>query len=247
MLYGLVGHVVGRVSRGLVVLVGIDTEHREVARMAGPHPVVGIATELTDRGGRRTHKTHVRENLNHKCKVLITTEERLHRQLHIGILLFESFHQLGTVFAGDFVVLFLTCGRGHVADHIGRNVDNVAHETHLQTGCGQLLLARHSPETIFEVVVLDATQCLNRTIAAVVVGEQQTLARHHLARTTATEDHDCIFQRAVIDRVDIFGREFQTLSLHILDVHLLEVGQQPHTLVSVCGHSNSRRHDQRND
>ena len=215
--------------------------------MAGPHPVVGIATELTDRGGRSTHKTHVRKDLNHKCKVLITTEERLNRQLHIGILLFEFLHHVCAVLAGDFVILSLSGGRGHVTDHLGCHVDNLTHETYLQTGCGQLLLARHCPETIFEVVVLDATQRLDRAVAAVVVCEQQTLARHHFARATATEDHDCIFQSVVIDRVDIFGREFQTLSLHILDVHLLEVGQQPHTLVSVCGHSNSRRHDQRND
>ena len=247
MLDGLVGHIVSRVSCGLVVLVGIDAEHREVARVTRPHPVVGVAAELTDRGRGSTHQTHVREDLNHKCKVLITTEERLHRQLHIGILLLELLHQLRAVLAGDFVVLLLTCGRGYVAHHLSRNVDDLTHETHLQTGCGDLLLARHRPETILQVVVLDATQRLNRAVAAVVVGQQQTLARHDLACAAVAEDDDCVLQRVVVNRIDILGRELQTLGFHILDVHLLEVGQQPHTLVGVCGHGHRRRQHDRND
>ncbi len=49
VLLGLVGHVVGRIGGRFVLPVGIDTENGEVARMARPHPVVGLAAELADR------------------------------------------------------------------------------------------------------------------------------------------------------------------------------------------------------
>ena len=45
---GSVGHIIFRIVGRLVILVGIDAEYGEVARVAGPHPVVGVAAELTD-------------------------------------------------------------------------------------------------------------------------------------------------------------------------------------------------------
>ena len=45
---GVVGHVVlGVRSRPIGLRVGIDAEHREVAGLSRPHPVVGLAAELT--------------------------------------------------------------------------------------------------------------------------------------------------------------------------------------------------------
>ena len=55
---------VGPVFRGVagrhIVLSGIDPEHREVSRMARPHPVVGVASELAYRRRRRADETYVR-------------------------------------------------------------------------------------------------------------------------------------------------------------------------------------------
>ena len=47
-LLGAVGNIILRVGSGLVVLICIDTENREVAGMTRPHPVIGIATKLTN-------------------------------------------------------------------------------------------------------------------------------------------------------------------------------------------------------
>ena len=45
---GLVGDVVCAVVGRVVVGVGVDAKEGEVARVAGPHPVVGVATKLAD-------------------------------------------------------------------------------------------------------------------------------------------------------------------------------------------------------
>ncbi len=54
-----VGHVVDIVVGRHVVLVSVNAEHREVAGVAGPHPVVGLTAEFAHRGRRSTHETDV--------------------------------------------------------------------------------------------------------------------------------------------------------------------------------------------
>ena len=68
-----------------------------------------------------------------------------------------------------------------------------------------------------------------------VVGEDKSLVRDDLARAAAAEDDDGILERGVVHRVDILGRETASLGPHILDVHLLKVGQKPHTLIGAHG------------
>ena len=64
-----VARFIGLVRRiivgGAVLAVGIDAKHREVAGMTRPHPVVGVATKLTQRAGRRKDHAHIPENLIH--------------------------------------------------------------------------------------------------------------------------------------------------------------------------------------
>ncbi len=45
----MIGDIVLAVRRGPVVFPGINTEYREIAGLTWPHPVVGLATELTHR------------------------------------------------------------------------------------------------------------------------------------------------------------------------------------------------------
>ena len=53
-------HVVLRILRGTARLrIDIDAEHAEVAGLAWPHPVVGLATELTHRLGQGEYQAHV--------------------------------------------------------------------------------------------------------------------------------------------------------------------------------------------
>ena len=62
--------IVGRI----VVLVGIDPEDGEIAGMAGPHPIVGVAAEFADGGRRSAHETDVTEHPEHEQEILVAIE-----------------------------------------------------------------------------------------------------------------------------------------------------------------------------
>ena len=49
------GHVLFRIVRGFPIGASVNAEHREVARVAWPHPVVGVATKLPNSLGWRAH------------------------------------------------------------------------------------------------------------------------------------------------------------------------------------------------
>ncbi len=202
--------------------------------MARPHPVVRVAAELAYRRGRGTHQTHVGIYLVDECEELVVAEEARHDDLHAGILRFELFGQGGDVLLRDSHILILAGDRRDVADDIGRNVDYVTYESHFQTRRGQLALAVLGPESVGQIVVVDRRELLDRRIAAVVVGKEQAVGRNDLAGAAAAEYDDRILQRALVGRVDVVGRETAALGAHLFDVHLFDVGQQPHALVGCC-------------
>ena len=47
--------------------------------MAGPHPVVGVASELADRGRRSTYETDITINLVDKEEILVAIVKSLDR------------------------------------------------------------------------------------------------------------------------------------------------------------------------
>ena len=63
MVLGLIGDIVLAVVGWSIVLVSVDAEDREVARVARPHPVVRIAAELTYRSWRSEDETYVAEDI----------------------------------------------------------------------------------------------------------------------------------------------------------------------------------------
>jgi len=64
-----------------------------------------------------------------------------------------------------------------------------------------------------------------------MVRQQQPIGRDHLARTSRAEDDDRIFERRTVGGINLLGREFAPLGPHVGDIHLLQIGQQPHSLV----------------
>ena len=70
--FGFHRHIVGTVLGRFSVGSGVHAEEREVARVARPHPVVGIGTEFTDRRRGRTHHTHVVVNGDGEHEVTVT-------------------------------------------------------------------------------------------------------------------------------------------------------------------------------
>ncbi len=140
MARSLVGAVVLRVVGGAVVLVGIDAEYREVARVAGPHPVVGVAAELAYRRGGRAHKTYVAEDLHHKGEILVAAEEGQDLYAHALVLGLKFLLQGRDVLGNDLGALLLARDRGYVAQNLRRHILDAAHETHRKTRYGKLLV-----------------------------------------------------------------------------------------------------------
>ena len=228
---GVVGHVVFRVFCRVAVLVGIDAEHREVAGVAGPHPVVGVGAELADRARRSAYEADVTVYLVDNQIIVVAAiygrngggEERI-VALGVGNHLHgRSFHQAVALsivlgLAGSFFKLL--CDVGHAF-----------HEGNGKPGHRQLLAVVHCPIAVGEVVMLDGGKALDGAVAAVVVGQQQASGRDHLAGAAAAEMHHGILQGRMVDIVDVRGRELAAHLLHGLDVHLLEQREQPHALI----------------
>ena len=75
----MVRHVVLGVScRAVRFWISVDAEHREVARLARPHPVIGVAAELTHALWHGEHQTNVGEILISRSVILVALIERLY-------------------------------------------------------------------------------------------------------------------------------------------------------------------------
>ena len=219
MFFRTIRNVPGRVGRRAVVFRSIDAEHREVARVAGPDPVVGVAPELADRRGRRGHEAHVVE-------LLVDEQELLVAVVHLFDRGFVA-RAFGFGFADD-LLRRLACG-----DPVGHIV-HADEEADPEFFVRQLLGPGHGPETIGQVVVLDGRMFLNGVVAAMVVGEQQAFGRDEFARTAAVEEHDGVLHRGLVDRVDVFGREAEAFCAHVVDA-FGDQAREPHALVGQCG------------
>ena len=196
---GAQGHVVGRVGSGLAVGVGIDAEEREVARVAGPDPVVGVGAELSDRRGGSTHEAHVAIDLLGEHIVDVAAIEGLDLHLNAGMLLEVG---LARLLACQLVEVFRveeshTVGvalLGPIGQDVVGHIVDAVDEGHGQPRVGQLLGARHGPEAIRQVVVLERAVALDGGVSAVVVGQHEAVFRDDFARASSAEAHDYVFQ-----------------------------------------------------
>ena len=209
-----VGYVFAAEFRRSVLAVGIDAEEREVARMARPHPVVGIAAELADRRGRRPDQPHVVE-------LLVDEEELLVAVIHL-----LDRRAVTSLFGGLLADLFGGFARRQAVGHLFH-----AHQPpHPQPLVGQLFRAVARPESVGQVVVFDGRMALYGAVTAVVVGHEQSFGRDQLARAAAVEEHDGVLHRRFVDGVDVFGREAESLGAHVVDP-FADQARQPHPLV----------------
>ena len=137
--------------------------------MAGPHPVVGVAAELTHRRGRSADQTHVLINNVNEHNELVAVEHAFHLGFVVGA--FNSgFLELGGFFSYGAVAF----GFAHVVLEHAHNLRRYVLDTDKYGGCGagvgQFLVLGVSPETVAQVVVFHGGVGLNHAIAAVVVG-----------------------------------------------------------------------------
>ena len=230
----LVRHILRGIFGRRTVRSGVDAEHREVTRMPGPHPVIGIPSELADRTGRSPHQAHIPIHLLHKEQILVSSKKILDLdlltlpiELRLALdLLHGSKYTLGPALLTHRIV--------QLRKNPIRYIFDPPDKSYGQSGSRNLLLVGHRPETILQVVVLYTAVLLNRPIPAVVVGQHQSALGDHTRRTSASENHNGILQGRTVGPIDILRRKFQPLGLHILDIQLLQIGQQPHSLVGPC-------------
>ena len=207
------GAVLRTIICGLPVLVGIDAEHGEVGVVARPHPVVGIAAKLPDVLRGRCHEAHVGVFLHPYHVEAVGIEEgndfgayalASFKLLDIFPLLCHGFEETLALHLGCANALLL--GEG---EHLVGHVLNLQHEGKGKVGRGEFLGAAVCEEAVLGVVVLLGAHVVHVTEPAVVVGEYQSLGRHHLARAASAEHADAVAQRGRRFAVKGFGRQLQ--------------------------------------
>ena len=122
----------------------------------------------------------------------------------------------------------LVCGlsRGDAVGHLLHPDE----EAHPEFFVGQLLGTRHGPESVGEVVVFGGRVPLDGAVAAVVVGQQQSFGRDQFARASAVEQHHGVLHRGLVDGIDVFGGEPESLGAHVVDARG-DQAREPHALV----------------
>ena len=71
---------------------------------------------------------------------------------------------------------------------------------------------------------------LDIAVSAMMICEQQAFVRDHFTGTSTAEKNHRILQGGLIDAVDVFCREFETLCLHVSNP-LRDQDREPHPFV----------------
>ena len=83
----MIGHVVLAVRRRFIVLIGVDSEHTEVASLTRPHPVIGLSAKLSHRLWDGEHQAHVGEIAIGGGIILVAFVERINVYIECRVLL----------------------------------------------------------------------------------------------------------------------------------------------------------------
>ena len=218
----LVGLVVLAVKCRIVASISIHTEDAEVARMACPHPVVGITTELAHRAGRSHYETHVLEYIVHNYIVLVACivgSYLTHNSRPLGILcidflaqLFDDLHTLHfalSTFYGSFDT------RSYVYDFT-----EIANAKPRDREFFSVIIRT---ETITEVVMIYRTLALDSTKTTVMIGEDKTFVRYRNTGTAPTKNYDCTCHTGLTKAIELLWRQLKAQLLHAFVVLLIEL------------------------
>ena len=127
-------YIVRTVFGRIAVLVGVDAKHREVAGLARPHPVVGVATKLAESLRSRKDESHVAIHLVVRHVVGIAAVKGSNAAVHVAVglgkLLFESDADTVRVVRFNF-------GKAELASVLFADLGELAHDT-LRTVFGTL-------------------------------------------------------------------------------------------------------------
>ena len=228
MTRGAVGHVLFRIAGRRSIRRDVGTEEGEVSGVARPHPVVGLSSVLPDGTWRCVDEAHVVQDSAPDPTPFPPLEVGHHdcaRVRPLGLLLETPPLVLDRLPTGSRIG---TGGVGSILDQ-GGDILIAPHETHRVAGCGNLLREVLGEEAVLEVVVLDTTDCVDRTESAVVVGDDQPLLRDE-ARAAPVDLHRGRKQ-AGFAVPDLLGGKLETTFGESSEIEVLQLFRQPLTFV----------------
>ena len=233
---GLVGDVILAVVGRSIVLVSVDAEDREVTRVSGPHPVVRITAELTYRSWRSEDETYVAEDIVGNEIVLVVGIVGAY--LYTLVLALETLTLSGLKAltdlldlreALDFILRLL-----ELSQDLLRDVTDRGEIAHGEPFDGELCREALRDKAVTEIVVVDGALRLDSVEAAVMVGEDKTLAGDSDPGTATTEDYNGVGHAGLVQVVKGVNGEAEAQFLHLSDVLSRELVEQPHPLISLC-------------
>ena len=245
---GVIGHIVLGVVGGAVGLrVGIDTEDGEVARLARPHPVIGLTTELTHGLGNGEDQAQVVEVAVGGDEVAVALVERHELNTQRGVLLAHLFgHDVldGIEETGALRACHLIQSLGH--EFLG-DILLLDHEGDKHFLVWQLLVECLGIEAVEHIVVLDCGVAADGLEAAVVIGKDEPVGRNDNARAVAGEVDDGL-HNGIVGLIELVVRQLVTLHLHTLIDHVGQVVECPHALIGRrCTKRREERGERRED
>ena len=231
----LVRHVVLRIgSRSVGLRVGVDAEHRVVAGLARPHPVVGLAAELAHRLRDSKHKAQVAEGAVCRSVILVALVERLNLKVERRVLLVQLLNHLVLHLVEQLLALLVVhLVEAALGEHLC-DVLLVDHEAHEHILVRQLLLECLRIEAVEHVVVLHGRVRTDSLEATVVVGEDESVGRHYDARAVTREVDNGVLD-GVLALVELVVRRSEAIALHLLVNRLRQVVERPHAFVGMSG------------
>ena len=218
----LVGLVVLAVKCRIVVGISIHTEDAKVARMACPHPVVGITTELAHRAGRSHYKTHVLEYIVHNHIVLVACIVRCyltHYSRALGVLCIDFVAQL----FDDLHMLHFALSTFYGSFDTRSYIHNLAEIANAKPRDREFFSMIIRAESVTEVVMIHRTLALDSTKTTVVIGEDKTFVRYRNTCTAPTEYHDSTCHTGLTKAIELLWRQLKAKLLHAFVVLLIEL------------------------
>ena len=218
---GFEGDILLCVGSGFAVGGSIDAEHGEVAGVAGPGPVIGVAAKFAHRRGGSADETDILVDDVDKEEELVAVEHGFDGSVVVGSL----YGFAGDAFT-DVADSFGAVGLAHfVAEAFQYPAGNVFHTNQdggCEAGVGEFLGHVVCPETVAQVVVLNGGVFLQFAVTAVVVGRDKTAIADDFAGAEMPEGsafvakaYDGVLDAVLIDTIDVFGGEFETGFLHV--------------------------------
>ena len=191
--------VVGTVVSRLAILISIDTEHTEVTSLTRPHPVVCVASELTQGVGGCEDQSDITVYLIYTNIICIAPIETLHLTVHtrVSLLIITLYGIADTVYIVLVQYARLNCWVGTVdtvkcLHNTGATLFSALQETYKESFCRTLLSIGMSHKAIGKDIILGSRELLDGSITAMMIGEHQSVGTDHYTGTEVTKVHHSI-------------------------------------------------------